>query len=657
MLLLEGVFLLFHTQKRALSFCYALYSRSKEVYRRLDIDSQANTVMTMSWTCERSSEPFLTSYNRVFATLCFLLLHPHAIMSEATGPPPEAAPAAAMEAGDTASESQTMQDVTSEGHSVAEPSATAEQAIPPSAEPAEEATSMPSVSNEPAAAPVAARGRGRGRGRGGAANKRGGSAKTAAAASPAATTGPGRGRGKRKSEAAALAQDAGIEAIGNTTSDNAIEEPRKRRKAAQKAKRVIEESGDEDDNDDGYPDSKADAPLSEAVQQDQDTEMQVDQANETPTAPMRTATTQDKPAKRTLKVKLAIRRDSQNAESPAESPVESIPAPPEQHSETLPAATLPSDTEPPPTAIEVQSEVSAEPETIKAPAEPYAPKKEVPVALPNLFDDDEPQQHQTSGGAIGNEQVSPRKESDTMPSSSNEAQTKDDTESSTKPSKMTSSLPSSSQSKQSPASGGTPSAAAGSNLAKKKPTLGAKALGNKSVSGSGTPSGSTSSTLIKKRVLKPGVAGSSTPKASTTSTPARAPQPETSFLDALFADTIPQTEHERQLQREREERTRKEQAAKVKKAKDDAEAKKKALAASSIAAASKPSTAGLVPAGGKPPPVALQSIKTANAGRVPGTSVLSRLGGSEKLRQAEIDKLRAEARQQQEKLAEVSGSS
>lgn len=559
-------------------------------------------------------------------------------MSTVPDLPPEAAPPAA-EVESITSDPQAVQAVAIE-QATAEPVV---QAAPP-AEATDEAPSVSAATIEQAA-PTPGRGRGRGRGRG--SNKRGTASKAASTSNAAATPGVGRGRGKRKSEAAALAHDAGVEA--DNTSVTAVE-PRKRRKAAQVSKRIVE--SDDDDEDDTKEDY---IPAPEVIPdaQDQSSAMQVDQSVErTVEAGPVEDVKAPQPAKRHLKVKLGFRRGSRQAESPVE-PTQST-----QIAEAAPPSMPAINT---PTAMEISGKdnaLGAEAKAVETSAETLVDqKKEEPVALPNLFDDDEPAQQPATKEASSEKEtiLSPAPSSSSAPAMSKKTESLAKT---VKPSAVARLSATSIDKKPSPSGNNTPT---GTPSLKKKLQAGTKpglATGKTpaAASGSGTPTGSASSTMMKKRIQKPGVTGSSTPKV-VTNAPAKAPQAETSFLDALFADTIPQTEHERQLQREREERNRKEQAAKTKKAKEDAEAKRKAASAAAATAAAsavnKPSPARLVPAGGKPPPVTLTTIKTVNPQRQPGTSVLSRLGGSEKLRQAEIEKLRAESRQQQEKLAEV----
>lgn len=550
-------------------------------------------------------------------------------MTDMVDPPPETAPAAELVT--TNSEIQAAHDVVTE-QTAAEPAVETAGGVP--AEVTEEATSTQAavpteaVSAAPAAT-TAVRGRGRGRGRGATGNKRG----TSKSAAATATVG-GRGRGKRKSEAAALAQDAGLEADSSTASIGV--EPRKRRKAAQKSKRIIET--DDEDGEDAVEDRlTADA-------QEQSTAMQVDQPAEATTTeaapePQEAVSDASLPAKaKNFKLKLGFRRGSQQVEDSGESPIEPMAsaAPPVKGD----SATKAGET----TSMVTESSTSQ----ALAPVDDTT-MKEASVGLPNLFDDDDAPASQ--GQAKDEEKDALPSEKTTETSASDSlAEVKKESASSAASSKSKPAVraSSASQDKKPSPSGSTPLNKPG--LAKKlAPGVKSGSAISKSsaaTAGSGTPAGSSPAGLIKKRVPKPGVGVTSTPKAST-GTSAKPPPVETSFLDALFADTIPQTEHERQLQREREERSRKEQAVKAKKAKEDAEAKKKAAAASAA------STAGLVPAGGKPPPLSLASMKTIPAQRQPGTSVLSRLGGSEKLRQQEIEKLRAESRRQQEKLAEV----
>lgn len=526
----------------------------------------------------------------------------------------------------------------------------------------------PTVSPSPASTSGATAGRGRGAGRGRARGKKRGAATTATTTATTSTTGAGRGRGgKRKSEAAALAENAGAAAPDTSIEGVAVEQPRKRRKAAMASRQIIESDEDDDSamNEDPMPTpveiaSQA-GPVGEPEQAT--TNVQVDQVSGIDASTSGEKPTRRAPARKSsLKVKLGFKRGSRQTESPAEAaPTESLTQ------ETIVEPTTAESTGAPTAdntgnAKQLPASTSAD-DSVDQPQPQHldhvAKKQELAEgAVPDLFGDDEPAQGQ---GPVTSEV--PAAEAKTSASPTVDTKT---TNAATKSAK-TPPIPKPGSASSIKKSTAADNASAGkADPGKKSRPIGKTGTSLNKASGvaggSGTPVGSSpgGSSLLKKRVPKPGVAGSSTPKAH--GTPIQPPQAETSFLDALFADTIPQTEHERQLQREREERARKEQAAaaKAKKAKEDAaDARRKSAVATSAvqkaaAAGSKPPTTGLVPAGGKPPPIALPSMKTIPANRQPGTSVLSRLGGSEKLRQMEIEKLRAESRQRQAKLAEVS---
>lgn len=566
-------------------------------------------------------------------------------MSEATEPPteaaqPEAAPAAIAVTTETTpvNEVKHVEDVAPIPEQPVEaasgPEATGDTEV--TAPSTEEASTTAAAETAPA--PTAGRGRGRGRGRGG--------KKGPTSTAPATTsTGAGRARGKRKSEAA----------TGSTSSNNAVmdaadaREPRKKRRVTLGAKKIIE--SDSDENNDMHEDAVVPPPVQAKEPEQSTSSMQVDE----PATEVISGITQSSEdakvkapvRKQSLKVKLGFKRAAQQTESPTEAGTDGPAAVP---NEPIVEPSAGADVTATTTTLTDQADLmpAADDFTIQKDTSLLAGKKEEPVALPNLFDEDvssakPPGQSNKSPAVPADKQSTPpmteaadAKKSDKPAMTQVSTKSGSDTGPGGKPS----------------TSGSTPT---GKLAMPKKPQPAHKTAAslNKTsaiTKGNGTPAGSSPGGLLKKRVPKSGVAGTSTPKPQHSSTPA--PQAETSFLDALFAGTIPQTEHERQQQREREERSRKEAAAKAKKVKEEADAKRKASAASS--AAGKPSTAGLVPAGVKPPPVGLPSLKTVPAQRQPGTSVLSRLGGSERLRQQEISKMRAEAKQQQEKLAAVS---
>ncbi|KAK9896110.1 hypothetical protein P389DRAFT_196217 [Cystobasidium minutum MCA 4210] len=505
----------------------------------------------------------------------------------------------------------------------------------------------PVQATEAIPAPAAARGKGRGRGRG---NKRGTSVTAAGAATSSPAPGAGRGRGKRKSEVAPAATGA---------AEVAAREPRKRRKVAMNSKKIVDNDSDVDQ--DMGEDSILPSPgaiTEDVVEPEQSTStMQVDEpsstvlpeaeTSETPVAASENVKVKAPARKQSLKVKLGFKRGtSGQKESPTEVPSGDVVDNPS----AVEAAEAPgADNVPQPTTAEEKTApaMSADAADIQQASSEPTKATETLNAVPDLFADEEAPPKPSLES-----KPSPPVQTDKVPTPPvGQAASPKDADKTAKAKAAAKTAGASLPEKKPSAAGGTPT---GKLTAPKKPQPASKPLPSKTsaaAKGSGTPAGASPGGLLKKRVPKPGVAGASTPKAQ--NTPAPAPQAETSFLDALFADTIPQTEHERQLQREREERSRKEAAAKVKKAKEDAEAKKKASLAA--ASANKPSTAGLVPAGGKPPPVGLSSLKTTPAQRQPGSSVLSRLGGSERLRQQEISKMRAEARQQQEKLAAEGG--
>lgn len=543
----------------------------------------------------------------------------------------------------------------------------------------------------PAPAPAARGGRGRGRGskRGRGASSTttsaaaGGSSRVHEGASGPGRGGRGRGRGsgKRKSEAASLAQDGN----GNgepASAIMAVTEPRKKRKAAQAARRIIE-TDDEDEEEhqhSGVGDASAMAIDTHATSQENAT------APPAP-APAPALTPDAVPEDETTSIpKVTLKLKARNTRSTA-SPVDVG-----QQQALMPEATDKPLSEVPVIMNTTTPEAKADPAVSAVAPTSAVPSEEVqlpqmvhldpsavviPNELPDLFPDDEIDTKQSTKNPVSSPAASAPVigegdgdvEGGQLATSTDQAL----------PKKAT---PAGITRKKSVARPGTESIAkrAGSTASstestrpkaphmKKAPLPKSGSVTSKlNHAGGVTPSSSGTPIpgVMKKTMSKPATAAitaTSTPKQST-GTPASSLQAETSFLDSLFADTIPQTEHERALQKERDEKNRKaeiEKAKADKKLKEDTEAtaakKKNASTASSTPNAgssgsgSKASGANQSLPQGRPPPI---TLKSAAGARQPGQSVLSRLGGSEKMRQQEIEKMRSDARQEQERLAKV----
>lgn len=141
---------------------------------------------------------------------------------------------------------------------------------------------------------------------------------------------------------------------------------------------------------------------------------------------------------------------------------------------------------------------------------------------------------------------------------------------------------------------------------------------------------------------KPRPTNSSAPRAGTPAGGTQPIKPEPSFLDSLFSGIVPQTEHEKQLQKEREEKAR--AAARAK----EIEKQKLVGSASKMSTPSFKSTSAASTAEGRPTPITLPSSRLA------GASLQARLAGQNEARKEEIAKLRRDAKRKREEAAAVS---